>query len=546
MGVISVIVPVYKVEPYIQRCIDSILAQTFTDFELILVDDGSPDCCGEICDEYTLRDSRVFVIHQKNGGLSAARNSGIKWALENGDSEWVTFIDSDDWVDTQYLSFLFKACTDCQTDISSCLYQRVNTNLSEKYEYQVNLLTPQDALVNGNNGLDARACGRLYRISLFKSARFPVGMNMEDFWLIPEILLNVERVACVNFPLYYYFINGKSITQRANYSLYLNAWAGYEKQIKLFAAKGYTDLLRLQINSYIQNVCSCIGFLRSERENNDKKMQYAFKVGRSILKRYNSYIDYQDKNTQYAVFVLDSRYRLKVKMRHFLSDNLSMNSIISLPWKICRSAYYKFIFPTVRKKYITVYDTVKRRRLKNQDFSIICTNCIGGFIYHRLKQQFLTPTINCFINPKDFVKFCENLKSYLSCELEFVETEKPYPVARLKDIYVFFNHSDNKDEAAADWYRRVKRINYDNIYIIAYDQFSRSEECLTEEEIRRFGAIECRNVAVLSEQNYPDIPYVVTIKKNDLGLGELYFDQDKYGVRTFERHFDYVSFLNKR
>ena len=105
---ISVIVPVYKVEKYLSRCIDSILAQTYTDFELILVDDGSPDNCGKICDGYAEKDNRV-VIHQGNGGISAARNAGIDWAFENSDSEWIAFIDSDDWVHPLYLECLYNA-----------------------------------------------------------------------------------------------------------------------------------------------------------------------------------------------------------------------------------------------------------------------------------------------------------------------------------------------------------------------------------------------------------------------------------------------------
>ena len=108
MPLISVIVPVYKVEEYLSRCVDSILSQTFEDFELILIDDGSPDNCGKICDEYTKKDNRVHVIHQENGGLSSARNAGIDWAFENSDSEWLTFIDSDDWVHIQYLDLLLS------------------------------------------------------------------------------------------------------------------------------------------------------------------------------------------------------------------------------------------------------------------------------------------------------------------------------------------------------------------------------------------------------------------------------------------------------
>ena len=103
MPTISVVVPVYKVEKYLNRCVDSILNQTYKDFELILMDDGSPDKAPEICDDYAKKYDFIHVIHQKNGGLSAARNSGIEWALENSDSEWITFIDSDDWIHPEYM-----------------------------------------------------------------------------------------------------------------------------------------------------------------------------------------------------------------------------------------------------------------------------------------------------------------------------------------------------------------------------------------------------------------------------------------------------------
>ena len=104
MPEISIIVPVYKVEPYIHRCIDSILAQTFTDFELILVDDGSPDNCGTICDEYAAKDDRIIVIHKENGGVSSARNTG----LDIASGRYIMFCDSDDWTELFWLETLYK------------------------------------------------------------------------------------------------------------------------------------------------------------------------------------------------------------------------------------------------------------------------------------------------------------------------------------------------------------------------------------------------------------------------------------------------------
>ena len=107
MANISVIVPVYKVEDFLSRCVDSILRQSYSDFDLILVDDGSPDRCGQMCEAYARQDSRVHVIHQENGGLSAARNSGIDWAIAHSGSRWLAFVDSDDWVHPDFLKVLY-------------------------------------------------------------------------------------------------------------------------------------------------------------------------------------------------------------------------------------------------------------------------------------------------------------------------------------------------------------------------------------------------------------------------------------------------------
>ena len=118
MPLISVIVPIYKVKEYLNRCVDSILSQTFTSFELVLVDDGSPDECGEICDDYAIKDDRIIVIHQSNKGLSEARNTGIDWAMKNSDSEWLTFVDSDDWIHPDYLRLLYDSAIKTNADKS--------------------------------------------------------------------------------------------------------------------------------------------------------------------------------------------------------------------------------------------------------------------------------------------------------------------------------------------------------------------------------------------------------------------------------------------
>ena len=123
---LSIIVPVYDVERYLPKCIDSILAQTFTDFELILVEDGSPDNCPALCDAAAEKDARVRVIHQKNGGLSAARNAGLDVAR----GEYIGFVDSDDFVLPQYLEWLYDALCSCGTRMSMCRYRGIQENQS--------------------------------------------------------------------------------------------------------------------------------------------------------------------------------------------------------------------------------------------------------------------------------------------------------------------------------------------------------------------------------------------------------------------------------
>ncbi|GMO37902.1 MAG: hypothetical protein Ta2B_17610 [Termitinemataceae bacterium] len=122
MPVISVIIPVYNVEHYLRRCLDSVLAQTFTDFECILIDDGSPDKSPAICDEYAKKDSRFVVIHQANAGVSAARNAG----LDIAQGEWITFVDSDDWIEPDMLRVLYQNAVKHQSDVSVCGVQRTD------------------------------------------------------------------------------------------------------------------------------------------------------------------------------------------------------------------------------------------------------------------------------------------------------------------------------------------------------------------------------------------------------------------------------------
>lgn len=210
---ISVIVPVYNVERYLCECIDSILGQTYTDFELILVDDGSPDSCGEICDAYAEKDSRIRVIHQENGGLSAARNAGLDMAQ----GAYVTFVDSDDIVHPDYLRCLAEGLWENQSDIAIARFLRFAETVpayagAVKSVKQVRSGREICRELFGEDGVTYTiACGKLYKTALFEGIRYPVGKIHEDEATTYKLLYKAKLVAVLGDELYFYRQNANGI-----------------------------------------------------------------------------------------------------------------------------------------------------------------------------------------------------------------------------------------------------------------------------------------------------------------------------------------------
>ena len=203
MPKLSIIVPVYKVEQYIHKCVDSILNQIFKDFELILVDDGSPDNCGTICDEYAQKDERVKVIHKENGGLSDARNFGLKEAQ----GKYVSFIDSDDWVDLDLYSDVIGYQEDNDLDIVCFDVYEVK---GEKVKYNNRFDT--NRIFNGEDALhkiltdeiDNSACDKVYKKELWEDVEFPVGRCFEDVATTYKVFYKAEKVGYYKRAYYYY------------------------------------------------------------------------------------------------------------------------------------------------------------------------------------------------------------------------------------------------------------------------------------------------------------------------------------------------------
>ncbi len=248
---LSVIVPVYGVEQYLPPCVDSILAQTWTDFELILVDDGSPDNCGAICEEYAARDSRVRVIHRENGGLSAARNSGLKEAK----GEYITFIDSDDLVSEDFLRRMLQALRASGADMASCGSLRFQEDAElwqSRPEYEnapeVTVISGREACLERfrkNEFTQISAWGKLFRSSLSEYLWFPEGRIHEDQWTIPIALFQSKQVAVVPEALYYYRVRSGSITTSPINRKSFDNILGMDHVIRFYADRGDRELVKL-------------------------------------------------------------------------------------------------------------------------------------------------------------------------------------------------------------------------------------------------------------------------------------------------------------
>ncbi|MBR6171949.1 MAG: glycosyltransferase family 2 protein [Eubacterium sp.] len=183
---ITIIVPVYKTEQYLRRCVDSIIEQSYTNIEILLVDDGSPDSCPKICDEYASKDKRIIVLHKENGGLSSARNAG----LDNCHGKYVAFVDSDDFVHQRYIEFLFQAVKLSNSEMSMCdleyTYLRNDKMKKRTVMFSNDIMSDKEAALGylKNDGQKYICpCNKLYSIDLFDNLRFPIGKLSEDAYV---------------------------------------------------------------------------------------------------------------------------------------------------------------------------------------------------------------------------------------------------------------------------------------------------------------------------------------------------------------------------
>lgn len=249
-SLISVIVPIYNVEKYFDRCVDSIINQTYKNLEIILVDDGSPDNCPQMCDDYAKIDNRIKVVHKENGGLSDARNAGMKVAT----GEYVSFIDSDDYISLDFYKTLLQAIIDNDSDIVECGVVKFYEN--EKFdEYNDDLKVTNYDTLDGLEGLinenpfKQHVWNKLYKTNIALDIPYAVGkLNEDEFWTY-QIFGKAKKVTRINKTMYYYFQRGSSIMGNGYNIRRLDALEGkmnrqayIEKNFPTLATKAKVDL----------------------------------------------------------------------------------------------------------------------------------------------------------------------------------------------------------------------------------------------------------------------------------------------------------------
>ncbi|MBT8874510.1 glycosyltransferase family 2 protein [Lactobacillus delbrueckii subsp. bulgaricus] len=211
LPLVSVIVPVYKVEYHLNQCVKSIIDQTYRNLEIILIDDGSPDNCGQLIEDWAKKDKRIVALHQKNGGLSAARNTG----LDNCHGKWISFVDSDDYVAKDYIEKMLKVAMRNHTDLVISHYYEVDATSGEKADikhnlarvYNINEFWKLYYSPEGNYVPLVVAWDKLYARKIFEKRRYAVGLVHEDEEIIFDVVKNAHRISVISDNLYYYRVN---------------------------------------------------------------------------------------------------------------------------------------------------------------------------------------------------------------------------------------------------------------------------------------------------------------------------------------------------
>lgn len=284
---ISIIVPVYNVEKYLERCVNSILSQTYFDYEIILVNDGSSDTSGGICHRLVGKfPDRIKLIEQANKGQSSARNNGIKVA--NG--EYITFIDSDDYIDKEYLATLYGNIIKFKADVSCCSYLRTGKQIEcVKNYYNNNVILEGEAkLIYYLEHDVVSACGKLYRKELFDNIKFPIGKINEDISTVFKVFIKGKRIVYNDSKLYFYYINNSSTTKSKFSEKNLDLICALEEVVNL--SNCFSEKVQKLANFRLaKGYFSLLGVIAYNGVDKKLDKSIFYQVKRDILNKFKSY-----------------------------------------------------------------------------------------------------------------------------------------------------------------------------------------------------------------------------------------------------------------
>lgn len=413
---ISIIVPIYKVEIYMQRCIDSILNQTYQNLEVILVDDGSPDNCGDICDKYAIKDNRIKVIHKSNGGLSSARNAGID--IAKGD--FFGFVDSDDWIEADMYESLYDALIRHNADISICGRYIVNSEniITSSDDEKIQILNRYQGLselvLNYEDGIKNYAWDKLYKRELFKSIRYPEGKFYEDIFTTYKLFSVANKIVHTKSPKYYYLLRGDSIsgtdTPSKAYDFYIGSIESLEniKNTEPSLADICENELIIKISNYINNLL-LLDFRKNECKKEVDNALQKLKETRRNPKNSNK-LGRKIKILLFFMFINPTLYSFIYPRVHFLLRKTKQK----LPQKIKNKLGYYKMYIRGYKKTKHLYE---KSSGKNRIF-IIGTPTHGNlgdqaiaYAEQKIVEDYFSDYEICEINALDIIKHLKSLRN---------------------------------------------------------------------------------------------------------------------------------------
>ena len=283
---ISIIIPVYNVEKYLRNCIDSVIRQSYAKWEMILIDDGSSDNSGFICDEYARKDSRILVIHKNNGGLSSARNAALDLP-PHGD--FVSFLDSDDYWHPSYLESLVELQIQYDADIVQCGFVRGTDNVFPSIKKRVETIVLDNHSVFLKEKARIIMCGKMYRIDLFDQIRMPVGLYNEDDWTTWKLYYRAKTIVDTSSFLYYYTDNPSSTMAKLKKKPDLRYWDAYNERIGFFIKEGKLDLEHCSRLQFCKSLILLYGHSSLSRE--DRRLIISIIKENWKVLRFSPYIE---------------------------------------------------------------------------------------------------------------------------------------------------------------------------------------------------------------------------------------------------------------